>query len=124
MPEKQSAVITGKRGGYREGAGRKPGIPNKASGEIKALAREYGPKAIARLAQLSGLLDKTPGADNHATQVAAIRELLDRGYGKAMQPTDITSNGDTVRYVIMAVPEAENTEDWLQQYAPPKLTQS
>jgi hypothetical protein len=39
-----------------------------------------------------------------------------------MQTTDITSNGDTVRYVIMAVPEAEDTDTWLQQYAPKRIT--
>jgi hypothetical protein len=104
------------------GQGRKPGVPNKATAEIKTLAREFGPAAIAKLAQLSGLIANKPGAENESARIAAIKELLDRGYGKAMQPTDITSNGDTVRYVIMAVPEAEDTDTWLQQYAPKLIT--
>jgi hypothetical protein len=53
-----------------------------------------------------------------APRVAAAMALLDRGWGKAMQPTDVTSNGDSVRFVIMSVPEAENTEEWLEHYAP------
>jgi hypothetical protein len=72
------------RGGKRDGAGRKPGVPNKASGEIHEIARQFGPAVIQRLAQLSGV---APGglADSHAVQVAAMRELLDRGWGKATQ---------------------------------------
>ena len=54
--------------------------------EIKALAQQHGPQAIARLAQLSGLISGRPGADSEAAQIAAIKELLDRGYGKSTQP--------------------------------------
>jgi hypothetical protein len=68
------------------GQGRKKGVPNKRTAEIKALAQEYGAPAIARLAQLSGLVEGMPGAESDAAQIAAIRELLDRGYGKAAQP--------------------------------------
>lgn len=69
------------------GQGRKPGVPNKATRDIKALAQVQGPAAIARLVTLGGLL---PGAmhkaESEAAQIAAIKELLDRGYGKATQP--------------------------------------
>jgi hypothetical protein len=41
---------------------------------------------IERLAQLAGLVPDCPTTEPGATQVAAIRELLDRGYGKALQP--------------------------------------
>lgn len=67
-------------GGARPGAGRKPGIPNKATAEIKELARVHGPAVIARLAYL--MLN----AESEQTQVSAMKELLDRGYGKAAQP--------------------------------------
>lgn len=66
------------------GQGRKKGVPNKNTQEIKALARTYGPDAVKRLAMLAGLLEG-PGAESEATHVAAIKELLDRGYGKATQ---------------------------------------
>ena len=69
-------------GGRRDGAGRKPRVPNKTGGEIREIARQFGPAAIQRLAQLADLI---PGerADSHAVQIAAMRELLDRGYGRA-----------------------------------------
>ena len=74
-------------GGRTPGAGRKPGVPNKATRDIKALAQLQGPAAIARLVTLGGLL---PGgmhkAESEGAQIAAIKELLDRGYGKATQP--------------------------------------
>ncbi len=72
-------------GGRREGAGRKPGVPNKCSGEIRGIAREFGPAAITRLAELAGLAPGERG-EGQAVQVAALKELLDRGYGKATQP--------------------------------------
>lgn len=74
------------RGGRREGAGRPVGSISKTTAEIKALAQQHGPQAIARLAQLSGLISGRPGADSEAAQIAAIKELLDRGYGKSTQP--------------------------------------
>jgi len=68
------------------GQGRPKGAVNKTTKEIKALAREFGPPAISKLAQLSGLLAGTPAAESEGAQIAAIKELLDRGYGKATQP--------------------------------------
>ncbi len=47
-----------------------------------ALAREYGPEAIKKLAHLMR------EGDNEQTQRAACSELLDRAYGKATQQTD------------------------------------
>ena len=72
-------------GGRRDGSGRKPGVPNKNTGEIREVAQQYGPAVITRLAELAALTPGTP-ADSHAVQVAAMKELLDRGYGRATQP--------------------------------------
>jgi hypothetical protein len=69
-------------GGRREGAGRKPGAFNRIAADIRALAEPFGAAAVAELARLAGLT-KAPGALNEATRVAALRELLDRGYGRA-----------------------------------------
>jgi hypothetical protein len=69
------------------GQGRPKGALNKATRDIKLAAREFGVPAIARLAQLSGLmLPDKPGAESESAQIAAIKELLDRGFGKATQP--------------------------------------
>ena len=84
------------------GQGRPKGAVNKTTKEIKALAREFGPPAISKLAQLSGLLVGTPAAESEGAQIAAIKELLDRGYGKATQ--EITgANGDSLITIITGV---------------------
>ena len=68
----------GSKPGERRG-GRQAGTPNKATAEIKSLARVHGAEAM----ELLWLLART--AESEATQVAAIKELFDRGYGKATQ---------------------------------------
>lgn len=68
------------RGGKREGAGRKIGVPNKATAEVKDLCRGYAPAVIAELARLA------LNAISEQARVAASKELLDRAYGKAVQP--------------------------------------
>jgi hypothetical protein len=80
-------------GGRTPGAGRKPGVPNKATAEIKELARQYGPGSIAGLAELAGLGPKKKGvAKSELARIAAYKEILDRAYGKARQP--ITGGDD------------------------------
>ena len=59
--------------------GRQKGTPNKATAEIKDIARKYGPDAITRLAYLM------TRAESEQAQVAACKELLDRAYGKPAQ---------------------------------------
>lgn len=68
----------------RKTGGRKPGSVNKATAEVKSLAQKYGPSAVEKLAKLAGLT-KEPAAQSEQAQVAAVKELLDRGYGKATQ---------------------------------------
>lgn len=99
------------RGGKREGAGRPPGAKNKATAEIKALAQEYGPRAIERLAQIMLSEDVPPQAC-----VAAAREILDRGHGKALQTTDLTSSDGSMRPQGYAViPElAKGMKEWTE----------
>ena len=75
------------KGGRTPGAGRKKGVPNKATAEIKGLSQQWGPASIQKLAVMAGLTkgkdDKR--AESEQAQVAAVKELLDRGYGKATQ---------------------------------------
>ena len=65
--------------------GRQKGTPNKVTSEIRAIAQKHGPAALRELARL------TTEADQLSVRVAAIKELLDRGYGKSPQP--ITGEG-------------------------------
>lgn len=65
------------RGGKREGAGRKKGIPNKATAELKDLARQYTSEALEALVKI------LRESESDQAKVSAAREVLDRGYGKA-----------------------------------------
>ena len=65
--------------------GRKAGVPNKATAEIRSLAREHGPAAIAELARLA------KEAQSEQARIAACNALLDRAYGRSQtsQPIEI-----------------------------------
>jgi hypothetical protein len=81
--------------------GRKSGTPNKATQEIRALAQAHAPDAIEELARLA------LRAESETARVAAIRELLDRGYGKAAQPvTGDDGEGPLVVELVRFTPEA------------------
>lgn len=69
----------GSQPGERRG-GRQKGTPNKATASIKALAANHAPAAMEELFRLA------TKANSEAVRVAAIRELFDRGFGKARQP--------------------------------------
>jgi hypothetical protein len=62
--------------------GRVKGTPNKATAEIKDIARPYGPDCIEKLWAIASSSESDPA------KVAAIKEILDRGYGKAAQPIE------------------------------------
>jgi hypothetical protein len=94
--------------GERRG-GRQKGTPNKATVEIKELARAYGPTAIAELARLAGLTNQ-PGSENEGTRVSAIKELIDRGYGKATQPISGADGGPLSLIVATGLPDASKAD--------------
>ena len=74
--------------------GRPKGSRNKVTAEIKELAQEYGPEALATLA---GIM--RDAAAPHQARVAASNALLDRGYGKPVQANELTgANGGAVAY--------------------------
>jgi hypothetical protein len=116
------------KGHARYGDGRPKGVPNKATLEIKELARVHGPACIERLAELAFAV--TPceaqavdelrrmvkanaatfeivryartalATRSDATVVAAIKELVDRGYGKAPQPHDGDGQGGAIKWIV------------------------
>lgn len=67
------------KGGKRSGAGRKKGVPNKATAEIKDICRQHAPRIIGELVRLA------TEADTAAARIAASKEVLDRAYGKPAQ---------------------------------------
>ncbi len=79
----------GSKPGERRG-GRKKGTPNKATAEIKALCREYAPEAVEKLKQLMKSSDGK-------VSLGAIREILDRGYGKSSLTVGVDVKDQPVR---------------------------
>jgi hypothetical protein len=60
--------------------GRLPVIP-----EIAEIAKQHGPACIAGLAAMAGFVPGQPAAVAEPVRLGAMRELLDRGYGKPAQ---------------------------------------
>ena len=73
---------------FKKGKSGNPGGRPKVIAELRALARAHAPDAIEELARLA------IKAKNETARVAAIRELLDRGYGKAAQIQATESEAD------------------------------
>lgn len=67
----------------RKTGGRRKGTPNKATADIKALAQVHAENAMVELARLA------TEAESEAARVAAIKELFDRGFGKAKQSMEV-----------------------------------
>jgi hypothetical protein len=59
------------------GSGRKLGVPNKATSNVKKIARKHAPEVMAELARLA------THAESESARIAAGKEILDRAYGKA-----------------------------------------
>ena len=91
--------------GNPKGVGRRPGSLNKVTADVKALAQEYGPKAIEVLAHIMVNGETEPG------RVAASKEILDRAYGKSRQAVDV--DGDlrhTVNKIVRTVVRPEHPD--------------
>ena len=63
--------------GHKTG-GRVKGTPNKATRDIKELARALAPEATKRLSELLR-------SDNDSVALGAVKEIYDRAFGKATQ---------------------------------------
>ena len=90
--------------------GRKKGALNKRTSEIKEFAQQFGRAAITRLAELGGLLGRTPAA-SEAAQVSALGMVLDRAYGKPMQAMDHAVTGELVLEMLVKNSMGKRTDD-------------
>ena len=66
-------------GGKREGAGRKIGVPNKVTIELRDAAQQYTEQALRTLVEVC------ENSESDAARVAAACAILDRGHGKPKQ---------------------------------------
>ena len=84
------ANTTGKKFG-----GRQKGTPNKATADIKKLARDHTAAAMKELVRIAS------SSDQDSVRVSAIKEIFDRAYGKAPQAlTGADGESDAVFKVI------------------------
>jgi hypothetical protein len=79
MTERATPKTKAPRGGKRPGSGRRKGVPNKATAEVKDICRQHALGIIKELVRLA------TEADTAAARIAACKEILDRAYGKAPQ---------------------------------------
>lgn len=90
----------GRPKGQPKTGGRQKGTPNHATVEIKELARTHCADAIAKIVSLMH------SAENEQVQMAAAKELIDRGYGKAVQSIEADVKAD-VGVQIVTLPRDE-----------------
>jgi hypothetical protein len=83
--------------GIPKTGGRQKGTSNKATADVKALARQHSDSAIKRLAYLM------TKAESEQAQVAACKELLDRAHGKPAQAIVGDDDGPPVKTVMEIV---------------------
>ncbi len=74
--------------------GRKKGVPNKVTADLKAVAQKYTAEAVKTLADLMR------NAESDAARVGAIKEILDRGHGKSPQAITGAEGGPLVVEIV------------------------
>ena len=96
---------------FRKGQSGNPGGRPKIVAEVQELARQHAPAAIAELGRLA------LKARNETTRMAAIRELLDRGFGKPRQGLDITpSTINPIQQLLDEIDECSRNEVRFKNY--------
>jgi hypothetical protein len=91
-------TVQSKRGGKRPGSGRKKGIPNKSTFELKQAAAKHGEEALSALISIIRNEETPPNVI-----VSACREVLDRGFGRpaiTIDPQEINLNVFPVKEVL------------------------
>jgi hypothetical protein len=80
-----ASLARGRRESLQSG---NPGGRPKVLGEVQELTRQHAPSAIAELARLA------VKANSETARIAAIRELLDRRYGRPRQAVEVSAPAD------------------------------
>jgi hypothetical protein len=64
-------------------------------GDVQEMARQHAPRVIVELARLA------LKAKSETARIAAIRELLDRGYGRARQAMEVSVPADNPLQLLL-----------------------
>ncbi len=94
----------GRKKGTSKTGGRKKGALNKTTAEIKKLAQEHGVSSLEGIAKLA------KSAENEGTRLAAYKELLDRGFGKARQPVGGDEGGPPISVIHRIIVRPGDTD--------------
>lgn len=79
---------------FVKGQSGNPGGRPKLIGPLRELAQTHAEDAVSTLAAIMRASDQPPAA-----RVAAAKELLDRGFGKAPQPMDGDGEGGAIKLI-------------------------
>ena len=89
---------------FSKGKSGNPGGRPKVLGELQELARQHAPEVIAELARLA------LKAKSETARIAAGRELLDRGFGRARQSMEVSLPEKNIVQIMLAKIDARNRE--------------
>lgn len=92
------------KGGYRPGAGRKPGEASIKAEEARAFLAQAVFDEIGPIAKVLIKRAKTG-------EVQAIKELFDRAFGRAPQFVDITTKGKELPHPILPNVQTDNGDE-------------
>lgn len=87
----------GRPKGLPKTGGRVKGQPNKATADVKAMAQKHGQEAIAEAVRIM------QNSESDQARMAAIREILDRAYGKAPQAVVGSEDEAPIKTVLEVV---------------------
>lgn len=94
---------------FLKGQSGNPGGRPKESDDVRELARQHGPDAIAKLVSWMN-------SDNPKASVSASQALLDRGYGKPVQAIEHSGELETV-YVARMPSNSKTMDEWQTSHA-------
>jgi hypothetical protein len=89
---------------FRKGKSGNPGGHPRVLGELQELARHHAPEVIAELARLA------LKARSETARIAAGRELLDRGFGRARQSMEVSLPEEDIVQIMLDEIDARNRE--------------
>lgn len=84
--------------------GRKKGVPNKATADIKAYAQKHGKAAI------EGILKLARRAKSEQVRLNAWTELMNRAYGKPAQSVDLSNTDGSLAGMWSRAVQSVNQE--------------